>query len=392
MLRTIRRWILLLPICVLWTGAWIYYHLKYYLVESPQRRPPRVHRGVETQPTGLWCCCAIYQRRKISANLMAFLTCLRNAGYNIVAVHNGPLEDSLVNHLLAVCQSVLVRTPGGRDFGSHKYGTEYLNSLAESNLKQVVYCNDSIFIRPSILKVFLEKLRVIPDDFIGATESFEVHYHIQSWFFAVSGKMFASKMFQGYFAEYRPVSYRRHVIHAGEIRLTRKLVRSQVYPNILFPADAVFKKVFSAEEKEVISQLALLSNHQTYDMLARLMSSSAKGRNTVMWPASSAAPAGQLPDYQLLSMLRRRLGDESELQNGMNLMNLLLLTTTDFPFLKKDLVYRGGYYCIQIEQATDRWCGEDAAHLAEIRGYFRSREAMRWQNVFHRVFAEAGII
>jgi hypothetical protein len=120
-----------------------------------------------------------------------------------------------------------------------------------------------------------------------------------------------------------------------------------------------------------------------------LLSTGSKARSPLNW---SALPAGRLPDYQLLSMLRRRLGDESELQNGMNLMNLLLLTSTDFPFLKKDLVYRGGYYCIQIERATEPWTGEDAAHLTEIRGFFRSREALRWQNVVHRVLAGAGVI
>jgi hypothetical protein len=104
------------------------------------------------------------------------------------------------------------------------------------------------------------------------------------------------------------------------------------------------------------------------------------------------AAAGGLPDYQLLSMLRRTLADESALQNGMNLMNLLLLTTSTFPFLKKDLVYRDMFHCIQIERATSHWCGEDAGQLAEIRGFFRSREAMRWQNVFHRVLATAGVI
>ncbi|MGA3068083.1 MAG: rhamnan synthesis F family protein [Tepidisphaeraceae bacterium] len=391
MLNTVNRWILLVPSGVLWSVAWIVYNLRYYLVESPRRRPPKINVGVPTQPTGLWCCCAIYQRKKVSPNLLAFLACLRDAGYNVIAVHNGPLDDSLVNDLLPVCHTVMVRSVGGRDFGSHKYGTAYLTSLHESNLKQVVYCNDSIFVRPSILRVFLEKLRAMPDDYIGTTETFQFHYHIHSWFFAVSGKVFNSKLFQDFFNKYRPVSYRRHVIHRGEIRLTRKLVRSQIYPNVMYPADAVIEKVFSSDEKEVVTQLALLSNIYTYDIIARLLSSGAKGRNAFLW-SNTASPAGRLPDYQLLSMLRRALADESALQNGMNLMNLLLLTTTDFPFLKKDLVYREMYHCVQIERATDHWSGEDAQHLTEIRGFFRSREAMRWQNVFHRVLATAGVI
>ena len=124
----------------------------------------------------------------------------------------------------------------------------------------------------------------------------------------------------------------------------------------------------------------------------RLLSGQAKSKAAVFGRGANAVNAGDLPDYQLLFMLRRALADESALQNGMNLMNLMLLTGNDFPFLKKDLVYRDMFHCIQIERATSHWCGEDAAQLAEIRGFFRSREAMRWQNVFHRVLATAGVI
>jgi hypothetical protein len=391
-MNTITRWILLIPSGVLWSFGWTYYQIIYYLVEKPRRRPSVPHRGITPQSTGLWCICAIYQRRRISPNLMAFFTCLRDAGYNVIAVHNGPLDDALITELKSVCHTVLVRSTGGRDFGSHKYGTAYLASLGEPNIKQVVYCNDSVFIRPSALKPFLESLREMPDDFIGTTETFQFHYHIHSWFFAVSGKLFNSPLVQDFFKQYRPVSYRRHVIHRGEIRFTRRMVRSQVYPRVLFTADAVFDKVFASDEKEIISQLALLSNIYTYDIIAKLLSYNAKPKSAIMRLQPDIAAAGGLPDYQLLSMLRRTLADESALQNGMNLMNLLLLTTSTFPFLKKDLVYRDMFHCIQIERATSHWCGEDAGQLAEIRGFFRSREAMRWQNVFHRVLATAGVI
>jgi rhamnan synthesis protein F len=391
-MNLIARWILVIPSSILWSLGWTYYQFQYYLVEKPRRRPPVPHRGVETQPTGLWAICAIYQRRRVSGNLMAYLTCLRNTGYNVIAVHNGPLDQSLIDVLKTVCHSVLVRTSEGRDFGSHKYGTAYLSSLGESNIKQVAYCNDSIFIRPSVLKKFLEVLRDLPDDYIGTTETYQFHYHIHSWFFAVSGNVFNSSLFQDFFRKYRPVSYRRHVIHRGEIRLTRRLVRSQIYPKVLFPADEVFEKVFAADEKQIISQLALLSNICTYDVVARILSGNSRSKNALLRAMSPDISAAGLPDYQLLFMLRRALADESALQNGMNLMNLLLLVNSDFPFLKKDLVYRDMFHTIQIEHATSHWCGEDAEHLSEIRGFFRSREAMRWQNIFHRVLAQAGVI
>jgi hypothetical protein len=77
------------------------------------------------------------------------------------------------------------------------------------------------------------------------------------------------------------------------------------------------------------------------------------------------------------SFLRHDITELLARSNTMNAANLVLLKFTDFPFLKKDLVYRGQYPLYQMETVVGGWVGEDAEHAREILAYFRRRGTLR---------------
>ncbi len=108
-----------------------YYAFVYLLVERPRWKSAagsRVHLGT-AQPTGLWCIFAVAQGRRVSANLIAFLSCLKDAGYNVILVNNGNLSPELISKFLPYCHSVIERPRGGRDFGGYKWGTQRLSKM-----------------------------------------------------------------------------------------------------------------------------------------------------------------------------------------------------------------------------------------------------------------------
>ena len=118
----------------------------FFLVERPRWRSPagsRVHLAA-AQPTGLWCIFAVAQGRRVSQNLLAFLSCLKHTGYNVILVNNGNLSPELVSNFLPYCHSVIERPSGGRDFGGYKWGTQVLSKIDNSEIEQVIYCNDSV--------------------------------------------------------------------------------------------------------------------------------------------------------------------------------------------------------------------------------------------------------
>jgi len=368
-----------------------YYQLKYYLVERPQRRPPVIHQGLPTQSTGLWAICAIYQRKRVSPNLLAFLATLRDAGYNVIAVHNGPLGESLITELKSVCQTIMVRSPGGRDFGSHKFGTEYLAGLKDLTINQVIYCNDSVFVRPSGLKDLLEKIRQMPDEFIALTESFEPRYHVQSWFIAFNGKTFSAPFFLEFWQNYKPLSYRRHLIIGGEVKLTRWLLRHDIYPNVLYSGDATIRQIFAGDEKQIVPELIMFSNNQIYSDISNILTSRSKTNDAMLWISPNPPVPGSPNNNHTVKMLERLLADHA-IANEMNLFNLLLMKFMNFPFLKKDLVFKGGYHFVQIERVVEECHGADAQYMTEIRGAFRSRDTIRYRNWFYKSLAAAGVI
>jgi len=360
----------------------IYFLLVYFIVEKPRWRSVashQVHLGTG-QRTGLWCIFAIAQGRRISQNLIAFLSCLKAAGYNVILVNNGRLSPSLISSFLPHCHSVIERPHGGRDFGGYKWGTNVLLNMQHENneIAQVIYCNDSNFIRPSHFKWLLDNLKQMDEDYIGVTDSFDPSYHVQSWFFVTSGELFRSPAFQRYWQGYTPLSYRPHCIKKGEIGISAYLSKQGYSPRPLYTQAQILDLIARGTVAEAVGRTIFGLNPDYY-------------RNVAATMQGMASSAGAESDIAL-SFLKRDLMETIGLSNTMNTTNLILLKYTGFPFLKKDLVYRGNYLFSQIEIATADWAGEDADHLPEIFAYFRARGTLRGQRSPAAILARMGLV
>jgi hypothetical protein len=101
-----------------------------------------------------------------------------------------------------------------------------------------------------------------------------------------------------------------------------------------------------------------------------------------------------LPDERTIcTFLKHDVMETMGISNTMNAANLILLNETTFPFLKKDLVYRGRYLCTQIENVVGRWIGNDAEHVNEILGYIRARgTAARQQYALSAFLVRVGVV
>ena len=364
--------------CVLYT----YFVIVYVLVELPRSKSAagcRVHFG-SSQPTGLWCIFAVAQKRRVSANLIAFLDCLKGAGYNVILVNNGNLAPGLTSSLLPYCHSVVERPRGGRDFGGWKWGTNALPEMSENcGITRVIYCNDSIFIRPSRLKLLLDRIRQMNDDYIGITDAFDPSYHVQSWFFIASGQLFRSPEFQRFWQKYSSLSYRPHCIKKGEIGICAFLSKYGYHPRALYTQRQIVDLIGEGTIAEAVVRTIFGLNPDDYRDVATKMQ-------------GIAFSSGSHSDIALLDSLKRAIMEKISLSNTINSTNLILLKHTTFPFLKKDLVYRGNYLLSQIEIAIADWAGEDADYLPEIFAYFRARGTLRGQISPGAMLARIGLV
>jgi hypothetical protein len=355
-----------------------YYVLIYYLIELPNamlRTGSRTESGISL-PTELWCIFAISQQRRISNNLIAFLVCLKKFGYNVILVNNGACSDELVKAFLPHCHTVIIKPHGGRDFGGYKWGTTFLRSINEQ-IRQVIYCNDSIFIRPSAFETLLMRIGQMNEDYIGITDTFATTYHVQSWFFVISERTFQSTEFQRFWQKYIPLSYRLHSIKNGEVGICQHLLKCGIYPYPLYSQGMILDMIFDGTFTDAFDRLLTFFGPEEYGGLI----------NNV----DKIITSDFRDERAICSFLKHDVMEAMGRSNTMNATNLILLNETAFPFLKKDLVYRGRYLCTQIENAIGRWIGNDAEHISEILGYIRSRGTARLQYSFSAFLVRLGV-
>ncbi len=355
-----------------------FYRLTYYVVELPSAKFGTIRvteSGVFLQ-TGLWCIFATSLNNRPSNNLVTFLMCLKQVGYNVLLINNGQRSDELVKILLPQCHSVVTRPYGGRDFGSYKCGTKMLREMNQE-IQQIIYCNDSIFIRPSTLQQLLERIKQLNQDYIGITETYANSYHVQSWFFALSGRLFNSADFQRFWLSYKPMSYRLHCISNGEIGVSTHLSKSGIHPHSLYTQSMVVSLIFNGTLTEALERLLMLYGPQEFAGL----------RDTIR-----QMTFGEIGNERTAhDFLKREVMESLGRSNTMNAANLVLLDLTEFPFLKKDLVYRGQYMITQIDYTVGRWVGDDAKQVEEILSYVHSRGSLWWQYSFRAFLGRIGI-
>jgi hypothetical protein len=341
-----------------------------------RRHGLRFYEG-DGQPSGLWCVFATRERRQPSDNLVVFLSNLKSAGYNILLVNNGPLDEAVAAVYRPHCHTVVAKPPGGRDFGSYQWASAHLLERCRGEeIRQVIYCNDSVFVRPSTIAKMIAAIRDCSAPFIGITEVFEYQYHVQSWCFAISGSLFRSPEYQRFWQAYWPLTDRRHCINKGECGLSSYLIGRSIYPTVLLTQKNITDICFARGADSIFP---LLTEYLNFPSFYR--------RFPDLWQVDRL-PVSAAQTWRL----KRLFSDQMFVQNSMNFANLILLKVSDFPFIKKDLIYRDQYYFSQVERAIDHWQGTDADQLTEILGFFRRRGALRWRGLIVRNLGRMGVI
>jgi hypothetical protein len=355
--------------------------LRYYLLEKPEAARGigfRVFPG-SLQCGGRWCIFASNQRGNISHNLLTYLECLSNAGYNVILINDGLLADELVNALLPFCHSVVIRPRGGRDFGSYKCGSLFLhNQEKASQARQIIYCNDSIFVRPSNLVELLSELKELNHDYMGICDNYDISYHVQSWFFGISGRLFNSTAFIEFWQRYKPYSYRQHCIHKGEVAISKHILHGGVSPYLFFPQRRIMDVIFHGTPVEVIDRVITFLRPYLYEEVSEIIRTIWLGQTHELNPD--------------LSYLRREMLERVVTTNSVNNLNLILVKFSSFPFLKKDLVYRAQYTVSQIEKAVVDWSEDDTKESGEILAYYKQRGTLGRRYSFSAILARLGAI
>ncbi|MBR2574984.1 MAG: hypothetical protein IKE14_11715 [Loktanella sp.] len=189
------------------------------------------------------CIFAAYtESNKISDVTANYINELQNNGIDVIlclATENPTNKVDIDN--ININTSVILRKNNGYDFGSWTSCLNHLSDWHQAN--RIFLVNDSVFLLPNLLPMFLKKCNECTENFIAATESYNHQHHAQSYFLILQGKTLQSDAFREFICNLPFLANKCDVIKEHELNLLSK-VKSEfkLSTRILFPMKDIFYK------------------------------------------------------------------------------------------------------------------------------------------------------
>jgi len=284
----------------------------------------------------------IWQPRKIPWYLQNALDALAEAKINVVLVVNHPLTAEMRETLSKQSRHILIRDNTGFDIGGYQDATRFIRD--KFSVQRLLYINDSTYFFKAGLSELFSRMVDSKSDVCTVFENWEFKYHIQSFCFSISRKLFESKKFAQFWDEYLPVNSRLWAIQHGEIGLSRAIV----------PVTDSFEVIYTPNDirshLKSMSVSGLLELNTYLPIRIRLDTSERRLQRA----AIEDYFIGQISSY-------------SQVHTGGFLYRKFLGN----PIIKRDLVYRAQYSLYDVEACLEAAGHED--HLEDILSDMRRK-------------------
>lgn len=355
---------------------------------------------------------ALYTKTPLPAFTQNILDAIVRSGHNLVVVSHNNLSESLRENLLLNSHMLIERKGLGRDFGAYKDSVETVLERYP-DAQRIILLNDSCFFLDRNLDALIGQL-MGPQDYIGLTEVFQYHYHVQSFMLSFGPSIIHSGAFRKFWRKYKPISTRRWSIHHGELQLTRKLTKAGFRPHILYQAAELARHLNARSAKEAIESVKLLPTMLRETLLDQYLP--VVGHNTTQRGGSSILEAvsfgvsrkgpeslrrrGEDPIGQIDTMARTlenwsvglftdRMTRLIATQNQMHCAGFLFMKYMGLPLFKRDIFYRNVY---TLEEIYDFLNEIDEPMRDEIMGDLRRAGTGELLTGLYRILYNRGSI
>jgi lipopolysaccharide biosynthesis protein len=154
-----------------------------------------------------------------------YLKELKKAGFSIVFISTSALQEKCVDRLSEYVFLIIERENKCPDFGSWKVGLSMLNW--GKKLNSVLLVNDSVFGPFFDLGDIISPMKKKYDVW-GMTDSYEVEYHLQSYFLYFNKTAIASEVFTKFWRNVDLSASKEEVIYKYEVGLSGIFARSNL--------------------------------------------------------------------------------------------------------------------------------------------------------------------
>ena len=198
-------------------------------------------------------------RGVVRQQLLDYMRDLAENGREIVFVTNaGKLRPEAMQALQGLCAAIIIRRNIGYDFGAWADAIHELG-LPRAGTEELILVNDSVFGPLLPLGDVLRRLDYGKAEIWGLTESWQVRYHLQSFFLAFGPAALRSRAFTKFWGNVRPVPAKSYIVKAYEIGFTQAMVKGSLRCAALWTYEKLIKlvnrdeleKLIQAEETEL---------------------------------------------------------------------------------------------------------------------------------------------
>ena len=152
-----------------------------------------------------------------------------------IHVDNDNLEFKYDERLDSAC-SILVRKNSGFDFPLWASALTAMPELFQA--KKIIFTNDSILGPFSTFDQLLKKIENNSADFIALTDSHQLLYHVQSYFFVLKQKALINPVVRAFWSQVLSFQRKTDVIHAYELNLAKVFgLNGKVKHDVIFKAN-----------------------------------------------------------------------------------------------------------------------------------------------------------
>ena len=280
---------------------------------------------------------AFHSSNEIPESNLNYLKIIKKSFFNIIYVHNGPLEKKAKKALIDQGCFIICRENIGQDFGAWKDTICFLEEYKLLNkLDWLLLCNDSNFCFGGkngleFKNKFKDTLNIRNKkfDFISLNCNYEGLFHYQSYFLCLSNKIITKAEFKNFWQKYIPLNNRYHAIKKGEIKFSNKILK-KFRPKVLLTSHELCKSM----QKELTNGYESISNFlpQNLYFLETCFNlyDSKKSKNIA----------------QGIS----RLINSLESYNPSHVFGILNIIYLKSPFLKKDVTRMGVFSINQVHE------------------------------------------
>lgn len=328
-------------------------------VYSERLRVRSITAGKANKKSQKYAVLVIYTNSPLASFTANVIDAIERSPINLVIIANGSIAPLLRAQLLEACYMLIERANVGRDFGAYKDAVNIL-TRSEKDVDRLILMNDSMFFFERGLGKLIADLDG-EGEFIGLTEVFEYHYHVQSFLLSFGFHAVRSRAFRKFWKNYKPIGTRRWSIHKGEVSLTRHMTKAGFRPHILFQAAQLIPYLRPRPVREVLESVRLLPSYcrpllyREFDKFIgtsgfsitdfEAISQGIRPVGSGARPAVLPAISGQIDtmDRWNFEIFGNRLIGLIAKRNQVHVGGFLFMKYLGLPAIKRDIFYRGVY-------------------------------------------------